>query len=100
MGVMGATKKVKSERKIEINNALVSLLKLVPSPPLELPNVFVGMREMPMTKKWAEHFWKGPLKKLGIRHRKFYCTPTHFHHGAINRGKTSWRWRSTTGLQW
>ena len=26
-----------------------------------------------MSKKWAEHFWKAPLKTLGIRHRKFYA---------------------------
>ena len=26
-----------------------------------------------MSKKWAEHSWKEPLEKLGIRHRKFYA---------------------------
>ena len=26
-----------------------------------------------MSKKWAEHNWKEPLEKLGIRHRKFYA---------------------------
>jgi len=52
----------------------VKLLKLLPSRALEIPHVFVGKRGTPMSKKWAEHFWKGPLEKLTIRRRKFYAT--------------------------
>ena len=27
-----------------------------------------------MSEEWAEHFWNGPLEKLGIRPGKFYAT--------------------------
>ena len=38
-------------------------------------------------KKWSEHNWKGPLKNLGIRHRKFYATRHTFITEAIKRGE-------------
>jgi integrase len=60
------TKTANSERLIRIDEALIKLLKLLPSRALQIPNVFVGKLGNPMTKKWAEHFWKGPLKTLGI----------------------------------
>lgn len=84
---IGATKTANAERIIRIDDALVKLLKLLPSRALEIPNVFVGKRGLPMSKKWAEHFWKGPLEKLGIRHRKFYATRHTFITEAISRGE-------------
>lgn len=73
MGAVSATKTAHSDRIIQIDQALIDILKLLPSRELGIPNVFVGKRGMPMTKKWAEHFWRGPLKKLDIRPRKFYA---------------------------
>ena len=52
---------------------LLDILKLMPSRELGLDHVFVGKRGEPMSKKWAEHSWAGPLKKLKIPHRKFYA---------------------------
>jgi integrase len=72
MGTTAATKTGNSERIIPIDSTLVDILKLLPSRELGLDHAFVGKRGEPMSKKWAEHFWKGPLKKLGIRHRRFY----------------------------
>lgn len=73
MGVTAATKTSNSERIIPIDQKLVDLLKLLPSGQLGLEHVFVGKRGEPMSKKWAEHGWKRQIKKLGIRHRKFYA---------------------------
>jgi hypothetical protein len=39
-------------------------------------------------KKWSEHNWKGPLKTLGIRHRKFYATRRTSITETIKRGET------------
>jgi integrase len=73
MGVTAATKTGNSERIIPIDGGLTDLLKLLPSRELGLESVFVGKRGEPMSKKWAEHNWKEPLKELRIRHRKFYA---------------------------
>jgi integrase len=49
---------------------------------------FVNKYGDPMNaKKWSEHNWKKPLKKLGIRHRKFYATRHTFITEAIKRGE-------------
>ena len=74
MGNIGATKTEHAERIIQIDETLIGILKLLPSRELGIRHVFVGKRGTPMTKKWAEHFWKEPLKKLDIRPRKFYAT--------------------------
>ncbi|MET0500744.1 MAG: site-specific integrase [Candidatus Binatia bacterium] len=74
MGTEAATKTANSERIIPVDGRMVEILKLLPSRDLGLQYVFVGKRGEPMSKKWAEHNWSGPLKKLGIRHRKFYAT--------------------------
>lgn len=73
MGTTAATKTGNSERIIPIDDTLIRVLKLLPSRELGLEHVFVGKRGEPMSKKWAEHNWKEPLKKLNIRHRKFYA---------------------------
>jgi integrase len=73
MGATAATKTGNSERIIPIDDTLMELLKLLPSRQLGLEHVFVGKRGEPMSKKWAEHSWKGPLQKMAIRHRKFYA---------------------------
>ena len=73
MGATGATKTVNSERIIQIDQALIDILKLLPSRELGIEHVFVGKTGNPMSKKWAEHSWSKPLKKLEIRHRKFYA---------------------------
>ena len=74
MGVMAATKTANSDRIIGLDENQVRILKLLPSRELGLEHVFVGKRGDSMSKKWAEHFWKAPLEKLNIRHRKFYAT--------------------------
>jgi len=73
MGITAATKTANSDRLIPVDETLVGILKLLPSRQLGIEHVFVGKRGEAMSKKWAEHFWKGPLKKIGIRHRKFYA---------------------------
>src|SRR5207302_1846887 len=73
MGATAATKTANSERIIPIDESLFGILRLLPSRELGLEHVFVGKRGEPMSKKWAEHFWKGPLDKLEIRYRKFYA---------------------------
>jgi len=73
-GEIAATKTKNSERIIQIDQALIDLLKLLPSRQVGIEHVFVGKRGDPMSKKWAEHSWAGPLKTLQIRHRKFYAT--------------------------
>ena len=37
--------------------------------------------------RWAEHNWKEPLRELGIRHRKFYCTRHTFITEMVKAGK-------------
>jgi integrase len=64
MGATAATKTANSERIIPIDESLVNVLKLLPSWDLGLEHLFVGKRGEAMSKKWAEHNWKDPLKKL------------------------------------
>ena len=74
MGVTAATKTANSDRIIKLDDRLIDILKLLPSRELGLEQVFVNKRGEPMSKKWAENYWKAALKRLGIRHRKFYAT--------------------------
>ena len=69
MGATAATKTVNSERIIQIDQSLIDILKLLPSREVGIEHVFVGKTGNPMSKKWAEHNWTAPLKKLQIRHR-------------------------------
>ena len=64
----------------QIDEALIGILKLLPSRELGIQHVFVGKRGTPMTKKWAEHFWKEPLKKTGIQAPEILRDPAHFYH--------------------
>lgn len=73
MGATAATKTVNSERIVQIDQTLIDILKLLPSREVGIEHVFVGKTGNPMSKKWAEHNWSAPLKKLRIRHRKFYA---------------------------
>jgi integrase len=72
MGATAATKTANSERIIPVDEPLVAILKLLPSRELGLSHVFVGKRGEPMSKKWAEHNWRGMLEKLSIRRKPFY----------------------------
>jgi integrase len=73
MGTTAATKTANSERIIPVDEPLLAILKLLPSRELGLEHVFVGKRGDPMSKKWAQHNWKGCLDALGIvRRRPFY----------------------------
>jgi len=74
MGEEDATKTAHSDRIIPVDGDVRGLLAVLPSKILGIEHVFVGKRGNPMSKKWAEHNWKLSLEKLGIRHRKFYCT--------------------------
>ena len=75
MGADSAPKTSQSARVITITEGVIDVLKLLPSRQLGLKHVFVNKLGEPMNaKKWAEHNWAGPLKKLEIRHRKFYST--------------------------
>jgi integrase len=59
---------------IEISDAVVAALEILPSRKLGLKHVFVNKDGRPMNaRKWSEDNWGGPLKKLEIRHRKFYA---------------------------
>ncbi len=61
---------------------------MLPSRELGLERVFLNKFGEPMNaKKWSEHNWAGPLKSLGIRHRKFYATRHTFITEAIKRGE-------------
>jgi integrase len=54
---------------------VIKVLEILPSKSLGLKHLFVNKDGNPMnSKKWSEHNWKGPLKELEIRHRKFYTT--------------------------
>ena len=65
------------------------MLKILPSRELGLTHVFLNKFGDPMNaKKWSEHNWKGPLKTLGIRHRKFYATRHTFITEAVKRGES------------
>ena len=75
MGTDSAPKTSQSARTIKITGAVADVLKLLPSRELGIKHVFVNKLGDPMNpKKWAEHNWAEPLQKLGINHRKFYCT--------------------------
>jgi len=63
MGMTAATKTVNSERIIQIDQALISILKLLPSRELGIPHVFVGKRGTPMTKKMGRALLESADKK-------------------------------------
>jgi len=86
MGEQGATKTEGADRTIRIGEAIAQLLSILPSRELGLQYVFVGKRGKPMTKKWAEHNWKGCLEALSIRHRPFRATRHTFITEAVRRG--------------
>src|SRR5262249_9806427 len=75
MGDDGLPKTSASNRTIKIAEPVIKVLELLPSSALGLKHVFVNKDGRPMnSKKWSQHNWAGPLKDLGIRHRKFYAT--------------------------
>jgi integrase len=75
MGVDSPPKTSHSNRVIAIPGDVAELLALLPSLQLGLSRVFVNkFGEAMNAKKWSEHNWAAPLKKLDIRHRKFYAT--------------------------
>lgn len=83
-----APKTSASARTIRISEAVVRTFRLLPSRELGLKHVFLNKFGEPMNaKKWAEHNWAGPLKKLEITHRKFYATRHTFITVAIKRGE-------------
>lgn len=86
-GQLGATKTQGSERMLPLGADVARLLEVLPSRRLGLPNVFVGKRGKPMSKKWAEHNWARCLTALDIRYRKFYCTRHTFITEAVRRGE-------------
>lgn len=86
MGKTSATKTTGSHRIIPISEAVKLVLLLLPSRDLGLSHVFVNKFGRALSKKWAEHNWSKTLKKLGIRHRKFYATRHTFITEAIKAG--------------
>jgi integrase len=87
MGAEAAPKTAASRRAITVSEEVARALKLLPSRALGIEHVFVNKYGEPMyAKKWSEHYWREPLKKLGIRHRKFYATRHTFITEAIRRG--------------
>jgi integrase len=87
LGVTAATKTAHADRIIPLSDALVSILKLLPSRKLGIEHVFVGKFGDPMSKKWGQHYWTKRLKKLDIRHRKFYATRHTFITEQVKAGK-------------
>jgi integrase len=88
MGVDSTPKTSHSNRVIEILGAVAELLELLPSLQLGLSHVFVNkFGEAMNAKKWSEHNWAAPLKKLEIRHRKFYATRHTFITETVKAGK-------------
>jgi integrase len=88
MGTDSAPKTSGSNRTIRISDLVVKVLALLPSRPLGLKYVFVNKFGEPMNaKKWSEHNWAEPLRKLEIRHRKFYATRHTFITETIRRGE-------------
>jgi len=66
----------------------VSSLALLPSLQLGLGHVFGNkFGEAMNANKWSEHNWAAPLKKLEIRHRKFYATRHTFITEMVKAGK-------------
>jgi integrase len=63
-----------SARTIQISEEHVEILKLLPSHAWGLDYLFVNKEGRPMSNKWAQRYWPGCLKEIGIRYRKFYCT--------------------------
>lgn len=89
MGSESAPKTSASARIIQIGEPVANLLKFQVSRELGLSHVFMNKFGEPMNaKKWSEHNWAGPLKTLGIRHRKFYATRHTFITEAIKRGES------------
>ena len=76
--------------------------KSYPRGSVGLPVFFLNKFGDPMNaKKWSEHNWKGPLKTLGIRHRKFYATRAHVHNRSDQaRRKPHWPWLNTAERRW
>jgi integrase len=90
MGDDSAPKTSASKRTIRISEAVIKALELLPSRALGLKHVFVNKDGKPMNaKKWSEHNWGEPLKKLDppIRHRKFYATRHTFITEQIKQGE-------------
>ena len=86
MGSESAPKTTGTARIIESSEPVLNVLKILPSRELGMSRVFVNKLGKPMNaKKWSEHNWGGPLKTLGIRHRKFYATLHTFITEAIKR---------------
>jgi len=76
VGIDQPTKTAKSVRRIEVSEDIMRLIALLPSHKLGIKHVFVNKEGSPINaKKWSEHnHWGESLKKLEIRHRKFYAT--------------------------
>src|SRR5215471_8977637 len=88
MGDDSAPKTYASSREIEVHEDVIQALKLLPSRALGIKHVFINKDGKPMNaKKWAEHNWAGPLKALGIGHRKFYATRHTFITEKIREGE-------------
>jgi integrase len=88
LGSESAPKTSGSMRIIQITEPVLDVLRILPSKDLGLSHVFVNKFGDPMNaKKWSEHNWREPLKKLGIRHRKFYATRHSFITESIRRGE-------------
>jgi integrase len=88
MGSDAGPKTSGSKWTIQIFEAVVKILELLPSRALGLKQVFVNKDGRPMNaKQWSEHNWARPLRDLGIRHRKFYATRHTFITEAIKRGE-------------
>jgi integrase len=73
-GHIGPPKTAKSNRTITIGQSLTDLITMLPSVKLGLKHLFVNKNGAPMSKKWQDHNWAEPLKKLAIPYRKFYAT--------------------------
>ncbi len=90
MGMDSAPKTSQSARTIVASMPVVEVLRLLPSRELGLERVFVNKFGEPMNaKKWSEHNWAEPLRKIGIRHRKFYATRHTFYYRGNQAGGKS-----------
>jgi len=58
-----------------VGEDIIRLVEILPARKLGIEHVFVNKEGRPINaKKWSEHNWAEPLRKLEIRHRKFYAT--------------------------
>ena len=88
MGSESGPKTFGSARTIQFGKPVLRVLEILPSCQLGLKHLFVNKNGEPMNaRKWSEHNWGGALKKIGIRHRKFYATRHTFITEAIKRGE-------------